>query len=165
MPVNPAACRGADTALGIAASPALLQAVLFPFLLVMVSACDMKKREIPDCLQAAIALLSLLRFSPWNLAGVLTALPYLLVALAGKEAGGIGGGDIKLAAAMGIVLGLPGGVAASVMGLSAFIVYGLICSCAGKLTGRAGRAAYPAGPFLAAGAAAAYFMEIGGWII
>ena len=141
------------------------QALLFLFLLIAVSACDIRIREIPDSLQAAMALLSLLRFSPWNLAGVLTALPYLLVALAGKKAGGIGGGDIKLAAALGIVLGLPAGVAASVMGLSAFIVYGLICSCTGRLTGRAGRAAYPAGPFLAAGAAAAYFMEIGGWTI
>lgn len=143
----------------------LLQAVLFLFLLAIVSACDIKNREIPDCLQAAIALLSLLHFSPWDLAGAFTALPYLLVALAGNGTGGIGGGDIKLAASMGIVLGLPASLAASVMGLSAFIVYGLICSCAGRLMGRKGRTAYPAGPFLAAGAAAAYFMEIGGWII
>ena len=59
-----------------------LQAVLFFFLLAVVSVCDIKNREIPDSLQAAIALLSLLHFSPWNLAGALTALPYLLVALA-----------------------------------------------------------------------------------
>ena len=145
--------------------PMLLQAVLFPFLLVMVSAWDIKKREIPDSLQAAVALLSLLRFSPWNLAGAFTALPYLIVAMSGSRTAGIGGGDIKLAAAIGIVLGLPGGVAASVLGLSDFNVYGITCTCVRRLTGRAGRAAYPAGPFLAAGAAAAYFMEIGGWII
>lgn len=145
--------------------PQMVQTFLFFLLLVMVSACDIKNREIPDRLQAAIALLSLLHFSPWNLAGAFVALPYLLVALAGNGTGGIGGGDIKLAAAMGIVLGLPSSVAASIMGLSAFIVYGLICSCVRRLTGRKGRAAYPAGPFLAAGAAAAYFMEIGGWII
>ncbi len=142
----------------------LLQAVLFPFLLVMVSAWDIRKREIPDGLQAAIAMLSLLRFSPWNLAGALTALPYLLVALAGDGAGGIGGGDIKLAASMGTVLGLSASLAASVMGLSAFIIYGLACSCVKRLMGRKGKTAYPAGPFLAAGAAAAYFMERGGWI-
>jgi len=143
----------------------LLQAVLFLFLLVIVSVWDIKDREIPDGLQAAIALLSLLHFSPWNLAGALTALPYLLVALAGKGTGWIGGGDIKLAASMGTVLGLPASLAASVLGLSAFIVYGFICSCIRRLKGRKGRAAYPAGPFLAAGAAIAYFMEIGGWII
>lgn len=143
----------------------LLQAVLFLFLLVAVSVWDIKNREIPDGLQAAIALLSLLHFSPWNLAGVLTALPYLLVALAGRGTGGIGGGDIKLAASMGTVLGLPASLTASVLGLSAFTVYGFICSCIRRLKGRKGRAAHPAGPFLAAGAAIAYFMEIGGWII
>lgn len=143
----------------------MVQAFLFLLLLIAVSACDIKNREIPDSLQAAIALLSLLHFSPWNLAGAFTALPYLLVALAGNGTGGIGGGDIKLAASMGIVLGLPSGVAASAMGLSAFIVYGLICSCVRRLTGRKGRTAHPAGPFLAAGAAIAYFMEIGGWTI
>ena len=160
MPVNQAVCQGIAVEPGVA-----LQAVLFPLLLVMVSACDIKNREIPDSLQAAIALLSLLHFSPWNLAGAFTALPYLLVALAGNGTGGIGGGDIKLAASMGTVLGLPSGVAASVMGLSAFIVYGLICSCVRRLMGKKGRTAHPAGPFLAAGAAIAYFMEIGGWII
>ena len=128
-----------------------VQACLFLLLLSAVSACDIKNREIPDSLQAAIALLSLLHFAPWNLAGALTALPYLLVALAGNGPGGIGGGDIKLAA--------------SVMGLSAFTVYGLICSFVRRLGGRPGRTAHPAGPFLAAGAAMAYFMEIGGWII
>ena len=164
MPVNPAACQG--IAARLAASPGVaLQAVLFLFLLGAVSVCDIKSREIPDSLQAAIALLSLLHFSPWNLAGALTALPYLLVALAGKEPGGIGGGDIKLAASMGTVLGLPASLAASVMGLSAFTVYGLICSCARRLKGRPGRTAHPAGPFLAAGAAMAYFMKTGGWTI
>lgn len=142
-----------------------LQAVLFSLLLIMVSACDIKNREIPDSLQAAIALLSLLNFSLWNLTGVLTALPYLAVALAGDRPSGIGGGDIKLAAAMGIMLGLPSSVAASIMGLSAFIIYGLICSCVKRLMGRKEKEAYPAGPFLAAGAAAAYFMKIEGWII
>ncbi len=159
MPVNPAACQGMEVPPGMAP-----QAVLFSLLLVMVSVCDIKSREIPDSLQTSIALLSLLHFSPWNLAGAFVALPYLLVALAGNGTGGIGGGDIKLAASMGIVLGLPSGVAASVIGLSVFIVYGLICSCVGKLMGKKGRTAYPAGPFLAAGAAIAYFLEMGGWI-
>lgn len=148
-----------------ASSPVLLQAALFLLLLIMVSACDIKNREIPDGLQAAIALLSLLNFSLWNLTGVLTALPYLMVALAGDRPSGIGGGDIKLAAAMGIMLGLPAGLTASVIGLSAFIIYGFIFSCIGRLMGRKEKEAYPAGPFLAAGAAAAYFMRIGGWII
>lgn len=139
-----------------------VQACLFLLLLSMVSACDIKNREIPDRLQAAVALLSLLRFSPWDLFGILTALPYLIVAMAGSGPDGIGGGDIKLAASMGLVLGLPAGLAASAIGLSAFTVYGLVCSGIRRLKRRKGKAAYPAGPFLAAGAAIAYFMEAGG---
>lgn len=150
----------------MAAVPGMvLQAVLFLLLLIAVSVCDIKSRQIPDSLQAAIALLSLLHFSPWNFVGVLTALPYLLVALAGKGTGGIGGGDIKLVAAMGIVLGLPASLTASVIGLSGFIGYGLVCSCVRRFMGRKGRIAYPAGPFLAAGAATAIFLKIGGWMI
>ncbi|CAN4043254.1 hypothetical protein BBBGCB_BBBGCB_11580, partial [Dysosmobacter welbionis] len=53
-----------------------MQAVLFLFLLVAVSVCDLKQREIPDGLQLAIAALTLLCFSPVNLWGVLGALPY-----------------------------------------------------------------------------------------
>lgn len=139
-----------------------LQAALFLILLSAVSVCDIKNRKIPDRLQAAIAVLSLLCFSPWKLAGMLTALPYLLVALTYPEADGIGGGDIKLMAATGMVLGPQAGLAASVMGLAGFIVYGLACSVVRKMKGQKGKKAYPAGPFLAAGAAIAYFLEMGG---
>ena len=107
---------------GGAGLPAV-QAVLFLVLLFAVSVWDIKHREIPDSLQAAVAMTAFLDFSPADLAGLLTALPYLLAALAAPETEGIGGGDIKLAAAAGIVLGLPAGLAASAIGLSGFIVY------------------------------------------
>lgn len=143
----------------------VVQAVLFLFLLAMVSVCDIKSREIPDRLQAAIALLCLLRFSPWNLAGVLAALPYLLVGLAGPGTDGIGGGDIKLAAAIGLVLGLPASLTASLMGLAGFIAFGLVCSARKKLKGRKEKSAYPVGPFLASGAAIAYYLKFVGRIL
>lgn len=163
MPVNQATFQGISITPGMVLQ--IVQAVLFLFLLVAVSVCDIKSREIPDRLQAAIALLCLLQFSLWNLAGVLAALPYLLVALAGPGTGGIGGGDIKLAAAIGLVLGLPASLTASLMGLAGFIAFGLACSAIKKLKGRKERAAYPVGPFLASGAAIAYFMKTGGWIV
>lgn len=149
---------------GGAGLPAV-QAVLFLVLLFAVSVWDIKHREIPDSLQAAIAMTAFLDFSPADLAGILTALPYLLAALAAPETEGIGGGDIKLAAAAGIVLGLPAGLAASAIGLSGFIVYGLVCSAMKRSSGNAGKAAYPVGPFLAAGSAAAYFLKMKGLIL
>ena len=87
-----------------------------------------------------------------------------MVALFCKE-GGIGGGDIKLAAAIGLVLGLPASLTASMLGLAAFIGYGVICSCIRRLHGQKGKNAFPVGPFLAAGSAAAYCMKIGGLIL
>lgn len=164
MPVNPAVLPVEAT---VAFAPVLLpvQAALFLLLLLAVSVCDIRSREIPDRLQLAIAALSFLCFTPGNLMGILGALPYLTVALFFGGANGIGGGDIKLAAAAGAVLGLAASLTASVLGLSAFTVYGVVCSWIRRLHGQTGKTAFPVGPFLAAGSAAAYFMKIGGLIL
>lgn len=164
MPVNPAVLLLEATA---AFAPALLavQAGLFFLLLLAVSICDIRSREIPDSLQLAIAALTFLCFLPGNLLGILGALPYLVVALFFGGTHSIGGGDIKLAAATGVVLGLAASLTASILGLAVFTVYGVICSCVRRLHGQKGKTAFPVGPFLAAGSAAAYFMKIGGLIL
>lgn len=157
MPDKPA---GAWAAL----SPVLLpmQAGLFLFLLLLVSVWDLHFREIPDRLQLAIAALAFLCFSPGNLLGILGAAPYLLVALFFGGMDGMGGGDIKLAAATGAVLGLPMSLLSSVIGLGTFTIYSTVYTAAVRLCGGKGRIAFPVGPFLALGAAAAYFIKNGG---
>ena len=164
MPDNPAALLTEAT---VAFAPVLIsvQAGLFLSLLFAVSVCDIRHREIPDGLQAAIAALTFLCLSPENLLGILGALPYFVIALFFGGMDGIGGGDIKLAAATGAVLGLPASLAASVLGLAAFLLYATTCSCIRRLHGKKGKYAFPVGPFLAAGSAAAYFMKIGGLIL
>ena len=153
MPDNPAALLAEATA---AFFPVLIpvQAGLFLLLLLAVSFCDIRSREIPDSLQVAIAASTFLCFSPGNLPGILGALPYLVIALFFGGGHSIGGGDIKLAASTGLVLGL-----------TAFTVFGITCTCIGQLRGQKEKMAFPVGPFLAAGAAAAYFMKIGGLIL
>ena len=96
-----------------------VQAVLFFSLLIAVSAWDLRYRIIPDRFQAGIALLSFLNFAPGQLLGALGAVPYLIVALFCKREGGMGGGDIKLAAAAGSVMGLYPAVFACVVALQA----------------------------------------------
>ena len=69
---------------------------------------------------------------------------------------GIGGGDIKLAAATGLILGLPASILASLVGLFLFLLFGLAYRVVRK---RKGRLALPLGPFLAAGTITAYFVK------
>ena len=154
MPVNPAVLVSEAAA---AFTPMLLpvQAALLFSLMLAVSLWDIRCREIPDGLQAAIGALIFLRFSPANLLGILAAMPYLVVALFCRR-GGIGGGDIKLAAAS---------LMASLLGLAVFVVYGTVCSCIRRLCGQGERIPLPVGPFLAAGTLAAYCMKIGGFIL
>lgn len=63
---------------------------------------DMRTRTIPDWLVVLVALTSMLPPGQPNLLGVLAGLPLLL---AGITIGGIGGGDVKLMGACGLVLG------------------------------------------------------------
>lgn len=147
-------------------NPALpMQAGLFLVLLIAVSACDIRHREIPDSLQLAIAALTFLCFSPWNLLGILGALPYLVIALFFGGGDGMGGGDIKLAAATGAVLGLPASLTASMLGLGGFVFYSTLYMKLKGIHGQKRKIPFPVGPFLAAGCAAAYFMKIGGLIL
>ena len=85
-----------------------LQAVLFFCLLLAASVWDLRKRIIPDSLCLLIALTGLINFSPVRLWGVLAALPLLIAALIRPEC--MGGGDIKLTAAAGFVLGFWRGI-------------------------------------------------------
>lgn len=163
MPGNPALLPEAD--LLIPQVLLWIQAGLFFLLLSAVSYSDIRYREIPDCLQLAIAALSLVCFSPGNLAGILGAAPYLGAVLFIDRSDGIGGGDVKLAAATGVVLGLPASLTASLLGLTGFILYAGVCSGIKRLLGKEGKEGYPVGPFLSAGAIAAYLLKNGGTIL
>ena len=145
--------------------PQPVQAGLFVLLLLAASVCDLRSREIPDWLQLTIAATTLLHFSPQNLLGILGALPYLIIALFFNGMDGMGGGDIKLAAATGVVLGLPASLTMSLIGLVSFMLYATIHMAFRRLHGKGEIIGFPVGPFLAFGAIAAYFMKMGGLIL
>lgn len=135
--------------------PLLLKGGVFIVLLLAASLIDIRKRIIPDTICLAIALTSLILFEPVKLWGILAALPLLLAALLW---GGMGGGDIKLTAAAGIVLGFKEGLAALVMGLAALLLFYAGCLIVQKLRGRDCPRAFPLAPFLSVGCVAAYFI-------
>lgn len=140
------------------------QAALFSCFLIMASVWDIRKREIPDTLNTLLFCTGLLSFAPDKLAGPLLGLPLLIAALGKKD--GMGGGDIKLTAAAGFVLGLPVGTAGLILGLSVAILYHLAIYTIRKLNNMklpaASQTSLPLAPFLSAGFITAYFMNYGG---
>ena len=138
--------------------PALLQGAAFAGLLLAASLWDVRKRVIPNTLCVLILLAGLIRFSPANVFGIFTALPLLVAALLKPD--GLGGGDVKLAAACGFVLGFGRGMTGLALGLAlTLLFYGAL-----RLRRGAGNApkALPLAPFLSCGFLAAYFLPFGG---
>jgi leader peptidase (prepilin peptidase)/N-methyltransferase len=145
----------------------IAQAVLFFCLLLAASVWDLRKRIIPDSLCLMIALTGLMDFSPVRLLGFLAALPLLIAALYKPE--GIGGGDIKLTAAAGMVMGFGGCTAGLLFGLTASLFFYVINQLIRRLRGlglqKASQAALPMAPFLSLGFLAITILRIGGNIL
>lgn len=137
-----------------------MQVILFVFLLSLASLYDLRKREIPDWVNGAIAVSSLLCFQPVNLWGVIPSLFFL----AGAMKGGIGGGDVKMAAACGLVLGLPAALAGTILGLSLLLLSHCAASVISVFYKKKAAAVYPLAPFLALGYMTAYYLKAGGQI-
>lgn len=140
-------------------APLLLQAALFAALLLTASVLDIRYRLIPNTICALIGAAGLLQFSPARLPGILTALP-LLIAAMGKE-NSMGGGDIKLTAAAGFVLGLGGGLVGLALGLALALLFHMGRKRLGR---RPVPPSLPLAPFLSTGFTAAYFMNVIGGI-
>lgn len=115
--------------------------------LALLSACavrDARTRTIPNAFPLAIAACCLIPPLSVHPTGALAALPLLLAALA---CGGVGGGDVKVVAALGLVVGL---VRAFLI-LTAALAFLVAWDALMRLVRRGGRA-YPFVPFLSAAA-------------
>ena len=138
---------------GVAIQPgqilALMQIILFATLLLAAAWIDYQEHIIPDILNLGIALSAFLCFRPANLWGLLAAVPFLAAAMGG----GMGGGDVKLVAACGLVLGFWDTIFGCIIGLLL-----MLCSCLVISGGLRGKEARPMAPFLSAGFLAAYFL-------
>ena len=132
-----------------------MQGGLFAVLLLAASVSDIRKKIIPDSICLGITLTGLLSFEPVKLAGILAAVLFLITALL---FGGMDGGDIKLMAAAGLVLGFSKSMSATVIGLTALLVFHAGNHIIQKLRGRTAQKAYPLAPFLSLGCIAAYFI-------
>mgnify|MGYP000997837065 CR=1 FL=1 len=110
----------------------IIKGVLFLALLAAAAVRDMKKREIPDLIPLAMLPVGCIGITLHSLPSALlgaavTALPYLIAAVAVKRGGfSIGGGDIKLMAGCGFVLGVWGGIVQSIIALTAVVIIGAV---------------------------------------
>lgn len=139
----------------------LLQGGILTVLLFIISSIDIKKRIIPDTLCVLMSLTGFICFEPVNLFGIFCAAPFLITALA---CGGMGGGDIKLMASSGIVLGFWGGIFAMVIGLFAMLFFYLLLKIITKVQGRNCPKVFPLAPFLTVGILTAYYLNLTGGI-
>lgn len=136
-----------------------VQAVFFIVFLFWASAVDIRTRILPDRLHVLIALTALLDFKLGNLSGIFAALPLFLAAI---TCGGMGGGDVKLMAVCGLVLGFSYGVLAQIIGLSLLLIYYAIYYLVQRSRKRAIQTSFPLAPFLAVGCIISYFIKLGG---
>lgn len=130
----------------------IIRPVLFFLVLSLAAVSDLRTRNIPDWMPLMIAGISLISPQPVYLTGLLAALPLLIT---GVTAGGIGGGDIKLAGACGLVLGFERTLAGLIMALCLLLLYHGIGQYIRKIRKEkceAGKEqAYPLVPFLLLG--------------
>lgn len=98
----------------------MVRIILFFIALSLAAVFDIRKREIPDWISLLIAGISFIPPGELSLSGMLVALPLLVV---GITIGGIGGGDIKLTGACGMVLGIGQTIAGLIMGLVFLLIF------------------------------------------
>lgn len=132
-----------------------LQYCTLSLALIISVATDISHREIPDEVSlgaAAILAIAALLTAQWGhlLGGIILFSILFLIAVVSR--GGMGGGDIKLALAIGLGLGWKAGLIALVLA----IVIGGVLATVLLLRGTRGKA-LPFAPFLAAGSLIAMF--------
>ena len=109
------------------------------------SVLDIKTREIPNLISGAIALTAFLNFDVRSLWGLIVAVIFFAVAL---FTGKIGGGDVKLIAALSVVCGLWGSFALLLFAQIAMLVFYGIRFVVLKLRGKTAGKSLPFVPFI-----------------
>lgn len=128
-----------------------IKGVVFFFLLLYASYSDVKSREISSWIPVSIAITGLIGVKISDLplmilSAAIVSVPQIIFAI--RKKGGYGGGDIKLMTACAFLLGLEGGLAAIIIGLTVGLITIVIKR---KLKKESLQAKFPIVPFLAFG--------------
>ncbi len=123
----------------------VMQFAAISVLLGIGSIMDIKTREIPNWISVIIALLAIINFRLKNLLGIIVAVIFFSVALV---TGKIGGGDVKLIAALSVVCGLWGSFALLLVAQIAMLIFYGVSVILQKLRGKTADKALPFVPFI-----------------
>ncbi len=132
----------------------IIKGFLFAQTLIIIGYCDAMTHEIPNLALIPIVITGLIRVQliPALGGAFLVSVPFLLIAVLSK--GGIGGGDVKLMAAAGFLLGPTGVIAATVTGFAVFLASLPFVSRSVK------QKAYAMAPYLGIGCFLAYLFKL-----
>ena len=106
---------------------------------------DIKTREIPNWISIAVLISAIFNFNLVNLWGIIVAVIFFSVALA---TGKIGGGDVKLVAALSVVCGLWGSFALLLFAQTAMLIFYGVSAIVQKLRGKTAEKSLPFVPFI-----------------
>ena len=123
------------------------------FAAIFISLCigsykDIKTREIPNWISVIVAITAIINFRLENLWGLIVAVIFFSVALA---TGKIGGGDVKLIAALSVVCRLWGSFALLLFAQISMLVFYGVSVIVQKLRGKTADKALPFVPFITFG--------------
>lgn len=123
----------------------VVQFAAISILLGIGSVLDIKTREIPNWISAAVVCTAFLDFDIQNLWGLVVAVIFFVTALV---TGKIGGGDVKLIAALSVVCGLWGSFALLLFAQTAMLIFyaGNYFFC--KIYGKTASKTLPFVPFI-----------------
>ena len=114
-------------------------------LLAFASVKDIKTREIPDWVSGAVALTAFLNFDVRSLWGLIIAATFFGTAL---FTGKIGGGDVKLVAALSVVCGLWGSLALLFFAQTSMLIFYAGNYFFRRLSGKTASKYLPFAPFI-----------------
>lgn len=117
-------------------------------LLCIGSYMDIKTREITNWISAGVLISVFFHFNIQNLWGIIVAVVFFSVALA---TGKIGGGDVKLIAALSVVCGLWGSFALLLFAQISMLIFYGVSVIVQKLRGRTADKSLPFVPFITFG--------------
>ena len=109
---------------------------------------DIKFREIPNWISVAVIFSAILNFNSKNLWGLIVAVIFFFVAL---FTGKIGGGDVKLIAALSVVCGLWSSFALLLFAQISMLIFYGVSVIVQKLRGRTASKSLPFVPFITFG--------------